>query len=138
MKNLDDTLLKQEEILESHRILKFEDGCKAIRTLTAKLPAQIGNSKCFIKADILLSKTSLKKTWAGLNLKNHKIKMCNEDVGISICRMLIILSSFYLRKHITSVIWSKFLYSKKMKLIKVNHRKLSNYINSLVLHEQKN
>ena len=53
MKNLDDTLLKQVEILESHRILKFEDGCKAIPTLTAKLPAQIGNSKCFIKADII-------------------------------------------------------------------------------------
>ena len=65
MKNLDDASLKQVEISESHKVFKFGDGCKVIATSKAKLPAQIGNIKCFIKAEIiqekillLLSKTS--------------------------------------------------------------------------------
>ena len=66
MKNLDDASLKQVEISESHKVFKFGDGCKVIVTSKAKLPAQIGNTKCFIKAEIiqekillLLSKTSV-------------------------------------------------------------------------------
>ena len=85
MKNLDDTSLDQVEISESHKVFKFGDGRKVIATSKAKLPAQIGNTKCFINAEIvqekiplLLSITSLKKAGTVLNLQNHNIKMFNE------------------------------------------------------------
>ena len=90
MKNLDDTSLNQVEISESNKIFKFGDGRKVIATSKAKLPARIGNNKCFINAEIvkekiplLLSKTSLKKAGTVLNLKNDKIRMYNEDVDIT-------------------------------------------------------
>ena len=90
MKNLDDTSLNQVEISESHKVFKFGDGRKVIATSKAKLPAQIGNTKCFIKAEIvqekiplLLSKTSLKKAGTVLNLQNDNIKMFNEDVEVT-------------------------------------------------------
>lgn len=38
MKNLDDTLLNQTEISESHKIFKFGESNKVIVTLKAKLP----------------------------------------------------------------------------------------------------
>ena len=68
MKNLD-TSLNQVEISESHKVLKVGGSRKVIATSKAKLPAQISNTKCFIKAEtiqekipLLLSKTSLKKS----------------------------------------------------------------------------
>ena len=68
------TSLNQVEISESNKVFKFIDGRKVIATSKAKLPAQIGNTKCFIKAEIvqekiplLLSKTSLKEAGTVLN-----------------------------------------------------------------------
>ena len=90
MKNLGDTSLNQVEISESNKIFKFGDGRKVIATSKAKLPARIGNTKCFINAEIvkekiplLLSKMSLKNAGTVLNLKNDKIRMFNEDVDIT-------------------------------------------------------
>ena len=90
LKNLDDTSLDQEEIFESHKVFKFGDGRKVIATSKAKLPFQIGNTKCFINAEIvqekiplLLSKTSLKKAGTRLNLQNDNNKMFNEDVEVT-------------------------------------------------------
>ena len=90
LKNLDDPLLNQEELLESHKDFKFDDGCEVIATSKAKFPAQIGNTKCFIKAEIvqekiplLLSKTSFKKGGTVLNLQNDNIKMFNEDMEVT-------------------------------------------------------
>ena len=75
MKSFDDTSLNQVEISESHKVFKFDDGRKVIATSKPKLPAEIGNTKCFTKAEIiqekiprLLSKTSLKKAGTVLNL----------------------------------------------------------------------
>ena len=59
MKNLDDASLKQVEISESHKVFKFGDGHKVTATSKAKLPAQIGNTKCFIKAEIIQEKILL-------------------------------------------------------------------------------
>ena len=57
------------KVSESHKVFKFGDGRKVIATSKAKLPAQIRNTKCFIKAEIvqekillLLSKKLLKKS----------------------------------------------------------------------------
>ena len=58
-KNLDNTSINQVEILESYKIFKFGDGDKGIAILKAKLPAQIGNTKCFIKAEMVKEKISL-------------------------------------------------------------------------------
>ena len=59
MKTQDDTSLNQVGISESHKILKFIDGSRVIATWKAKLPVQIDNSKCFIKAGILKEKIPL-------------------------------------------------------------------------------
>ena len=59
MKNLEDTSLNQVEISESRRVFKFCDSRKVIATLKAKLPAQIGNTKCFIKVEIVQEKIPL-------------------------------------------------------------------------------
>ena len=89
MKNLEDTSLNQVEISESRRVFKFCDSRKVIATLKAKLPAQIGNTKCFIKVEIvqekipfLLSKTLLKKAGTVLNLQKDNIKMFNKDMEV--------------------------------------------------------
>ena len=59
-------------------------------TSKAKLPVWIGNTKCFIKAEIiqdkiplLLSETSLKKAGSVLNLQKDSIKMFNEDMEVT-------------------------------------------------------
>ena len=91
MKDLDDTSLNQVEISESHNGFKFGDGHKVIATSKAKLTStQIGNTKCFIKAEIiqekiplLLSKTPLKKAGSVLNLQNDSIKIFNEDMEVT-------------------------------------------------------
>ena len=90
MKNLDDTSLNQVEILESHNVFKFGDGRKVIATSKAKLPAQIGNTNCFITAEIiqekiplLLCRTSLKKGGPVLKLQNGSIKMFNENMELT-------------------------------------------------------
>ena len=59
MKNLDDTSLNQAEILENHKVFKFGDGHKVIAISKAKLPAQIGNTKCFIKTELIQEKIPL-------------------------------------------------------------------------------
>ena len=59
MKNLDDTSRNQVEISESHKVFKFGDGRKVIATLKAKWPVQIGNTKCFIKAENIQEKIPL-------------------------------------------------------------------------------
>ena len=59
MKNLGDNSLNQVEMLESHNVFKFGDGRKIIATSKAKLPAQIGNTKCFITAEIIQEKIPL-------------------------------------------------------------------------------
>ena len=89
MKNLEDTSLNQVEISESRRVFKFCDSRKVIATSKAKLPAQIGNTKCFIKVEIvqekiplLLSKTLLKKAGTVLNLQNDNIKLFNKDMEV--------------------------------------------------------
>ena len=89
-KNLNGTSVNHTEISESHFIFKFGDGPRVIATSTAKLLAQISNTKCVIKAVIVeemiplwLSKTSLKKAGTVLNLKNDNTKMFNEDVDIT-------------------------------------------------------
>ena len=58
--------------------------------LRKQLPAQIGNTKCFIKAKIvqekiqlLLSKTALKKAGTVINLQHHNIKRFNEDTKVA-------------------------------------------------------
>ena len=80
LKILEDISLNQVEISGSHKVFRFGDSCKVIATSKAKLPAQKGNNKCFIKAEIaqekiplLLSKRSLKKETV-LNLQNDNIK----------------------------------------------------------------
>ena len=90
MKNLDDTSLNQVEISESHKVFQFSDGRKVVATSKAKLSAQIGNARCFIKAEtvqeeipLLLGKTLLKKAEAVLNLQNDNIKMFNEDMEVT-------------------------------------------------------
>ena len=89
MRNLYDTSINQMDISESHKIFKFEDGHKAIATSKSKLPAQISNTKCFVKAEIvkemillLLSKISLRKAGIVLNAKNVNIKIFHENVDI--------------------------------------------------------
>ena len=59
-------------------------------TPEAKFPVQIGNPKCFIKAEIiqekiplLLSKTSLEKAGTVLDLQNDSMKMFNEDMEVT-------------------------------------------------------
>ena len=89
MKNLDDTSLNEVEISESRKIFKFGDSRKVIVTSNTKLPAQIGNTKCFVKEivqekiPLLLSKTTLKKAGAVLNLQNDNIKMFDEDMEVT-------------------------------------------------------
>ena len=56
MKSFDDTLLNQVGISESHKVFKFGDGRKVIATSKAKLPAEIGNTKCFTKAETIQEK----------------------------------------------------------------------------------
>ena len=56
MKSFDDTLLNQVEISESHKVFKFGDGRKVIATSKAKLPAEIGNTKSFTKAETIQEK----------------------------------------------------------------------------------
>ena len=60
MKNLDDTSLNQVEILQNHKVFKFGDDHKVIAISKAKLPAQIGNTKFFIKTDSREDSTFIK------------------------------------------------------------------------------
>ena len=73
---------------QSHKVCKFGVDRKVVATYT-KLPAQIGNTKCFIKAEIvqekiplLLGKT-LKKSGTVRNLQNNNIKILNEDIEVT-------------------------------------------------------
>ena len=59
-------------------------------TPESKFPVQIGNPKCFIKAEIiqekiplLLSKTSLEKAGTVLDLQNDSMKTFNEDMEVT-------------------------------------------------------
>ena len=89
IKNLDDTLINQVEVYPSKRIFKFWDGHKVTAISSVKIPAQIGETNCFIiteiikeKISLLLSKSSLKKADTILNIKNDTIKMFGQNIPI--------------------------------------------------------
>ena len=88
-KNLDDTLINQVEVYPSKRIFKFGDGHKVTAISSVKIPAQIGETNCFIiteivkeKIPLLLSKSSLKKADTVLNIKNDTTKMFGQNIPI--------------------------------------------------------
>ena len=73
----------------SHRAFKFGDGKIVYSFQSASIPAVIGSIHCkidteIVKADIplLLSKTSLKRAGAILDLKNDKISMFNQPIQL--------------------------------------------------------
>ena len=87
IKNLDDTLINQVEVYPSKRVFEFGDGHKVTAISSVKIPAQIGETNCFIiteivkeKIPLLLSKYSLKKADTVLNIKNDTIKMFGQNI----------------------------------------------------------
>ena len=73
----------------SKRIFKFGDGHKVTAISSVKIPAQMGETNCFIITEIikekillLLSKSSLKKADTILNIKNDTIKMFGQIIPI--------------------------------------------------------
>ena len=83
MKNFDGTSLNQEEISVSHKEFKFGDIRKVIGTSKMKLTAQIGNTKCFIKVEIVREKFLQYLSSTVLNLQNDNIKMLNEHMEVT-------------------------------------------------------
>ena len=82
----DDTVVSQ---VYSHKPFKFGDGRIVYSSKRVRLPAKIGNNKCNIDAEVvnadiplLLSKSSLKKADAVLDLKNDTVTMFNQPIDL--------------------------------------------------------
>lgn len=82
---------KKMENVQSRRAFKFGDGQVVHSTKRVKVPAKIGQTKCHIETEVvpvdiplLLSKTSLKRAKAVLDIENDKATMFHKPVSLEI------------------------------------------------------
>ena len=89
MNSLDETLKKQVQVNRSTTGFKFGDGRKVCSTKKVQIPAMVAGEMCNIESDIiaediplLLSKNSLKKADAIIDMKNDKAFILGKEVKL--------------------------------------------------------